>query len=137
MLGITLTLVALVLIFVIVNVYFTIFGPGGVAGKSIPQIAVDCPPCPKCPPMPVYPDPNTALVTENRNLKTMVRYLTLTLKKFEAEKELYKLSHGYHQVYNSPKMDYLKKEIRRMIQRIKQDPDAAVFFERHLNGVLT
>jgi hypothetical protein len=132
MLNIIVVLIFVVLLGVMLNIYFS-----WVARKCPPPIAVDCPPCPKCPPMPVYPDPSTALLGENKNLKSMVRYLTLVLKKFEAEKELYKLSHGYHQVYNSPKMDYLKKEIRRMIQQIKGDPDATIFFERHLNGVLT
>lgn len=127
-------LLVVVAAIVILNAYFS-WIRGGVGG-SIPQISVDCPPCPKCPPLPIYPEPTQVVLGENKNLKSMVRYLSLVLKKFEAEQEIYKLSNGYHQVYNSPKMEYLKKEIYRMIKGIKADPEATLFFERNLSGVL-
>lgn len=74
--------------------------------------------------------------SKNDNLETMVRYLTLIVKKYEAEQELYRLSNGYHQVYNSPKMEYLRKEIRRMIEEIKADQSKATFFQKNLNGII-
>ncbi len=74
--------------------------------------------------------------SENTNLKEMVRYLTLVIKKYEAEQELYKLSNGYHQVYNSPKLEYLRKEISRTIAKIKATPDTAAYFEQNLSYVV-
>lgn len=132
MIGAVLIILLVVLFIVITNVYLS-----WVRRKCPEPIVIDnCPPCPKCPEMPEYPDPNSELLSQNDNLKAMVRYLTLIVKKYEAEKELYKLSHGYHQVYNSPKMEYLKKEIHRMIRRIKSDPGKTNFFEKHLNGII-
>lgn len=130
MIGIVLFIVILVLLIAIVNVYFAW------ARRKCPDpIVIDCPPCPKLEAS-QYPDPNRDLVNKNAQLSMMVRYLTLIIKKYEAEKELYKLSHGYHQVYNSPKMEYLKKEIHRMIQQIKSDPASSEFFSKHLNNII-
>lgn len=126
MIGVVLFLVILVLFIGGMNSYLS-----WVRRECPKPIAFDCPKCPTCP---EYPDPNSSLVSENDNLKSMVRYLTLIIKKYGAEKELYKLSHGYHQVYNSPKMEYLKKEIYRTMKRIKSNPDSTLFFEKHLNG---
>ena len=76
---------------------------------------IKCPPCPKFPGCPVTKFPNGMSLEgcviharENGYMKDMIRYLTLILKRYEAEKELYVLSHGYAQVYNSPKMEYIK-----------------------------
>ena len=129
MIGIVLLIVVIVLFAAMANIYLS-----WVQKKCPDPIVIDN--CPKCPDPPVYPDPNATLVEQNNNLKTMTRYLTLVIKKYDAEKELYKLSNGYHQVYNSPKMEYLKKEMHRMIQRIKTNPSQTMFFEQHLNGLI-
>lgn len=128
MIGIVLFIVILVFGVVILNSYLS-----WVRGECPKPLAPTTIGCPKCPD---YPDPNPSFVEENNNLKAMVRYLTLIIKKYEAEKELYKLSHGYHQVYNSPKMEYLKKEIYRTIKRIKSSPSTTMFFQKHLNGII-
>ena len=102
----------------------------------------ECPPpreCPDCPPQrvcPTRPELCQEVIQENNYLKDMVRYLTLILKRYEAEKELYTLSHGYAQVYNSPKMEYIKKELRRMLKYVKSDVQRKQFFEKHLNNVI-
>ena len=121
-----------VLLILLVNIYLS-----WVKRKCPEPIVIDkCPKCPDCPDCPKCPDANAALTAENTNLRLMVQYLTLIIKKYESEKELYRLAHGYHQVYNSPKMEYLKKEIYRTIQRVKANPSTLRFFERNLNGVI-
>lgn len=129
MINVVLFILIVILIVLFANVYFS----WNRSKCPDPIVINDCPACPKCP---KYPEPNEDLMNQNDSLKSMVRYLTLIVKKYEAEKEIYKLSNGYHQVYNSPKMEYLKKEIHRMIQRIKQDPNQTRFFEKHLNGII-
>lgn len=101
------------------------------------------PACPPCPSIQSSSGTQSSIggggsdcTTENANLKEMVRYLTLVIKKYEAEQELYKLSNGYHQVYNSPKMEYLRKEISRTIAKIKSDPNTAAYFEQNLSYVV-
>ncbi len=96
-------------------------------GIGCPVPIIQAPVCPPCP---------VSDTIETENLKDMVRYLTLVIKKYEAEKELYLLSNGYHQVYNSPKMEYLKKEISRTIDRIKNDPNKSVYFEQNLSNIV-
>lgn len=100
-----------------------------------------CPPCPSCPTLPKFPNGLSMegciqSAEDNENMKDMIRYLTLILKRYEAEKELYVLSHGYAQVYNSPKMEYIKKELRRMLKSVKSDPRKLAFFEKNLNNVI-
>lgn len=131
MIGFVLFVVILVLLIMVVNIYLS-----WVRRKCPDPLIMDCPKCPDCPSIPDYPDPNSSLVEENKNLKAMIRYLTLIIKKYEAEKELYKLSHGYHQVYNSPKMEYIKKELHRIQKRVKSQPTTLSFFEQHLNGII-
>ena len=132
MIEIVLCLAVLILVAVLGNTYI-----GWINGECPKPIIInDCPQCPQCPECASYPDPNTTLLKQNENLKMMVRYLTLVLKKLEAQKELYKLSHGYHQVYNSPKMEYLKKAIRKMKKEIKSDASTTMFFERNLNNII-
>jgi len=129
--GVVIVLVIVVLCVAVVNVYLSWIRPSG------NMISIDkCPACPVCPVCPTVSEPGAKLASMNDNLETMVRYLTLIIKKYEAEKELYRLSHGYHQVYNSPKMEYLKKEINRMIQEIKKDDTKRSFFEKNLNGII-
>lgn len=88
-----------------------------------------CPPCPKI-------DTNALYSKEVENLKEMVNYLILVIKKYDAEKELYKLSNGYHQVYNSPKLDSIQREIARIKDKVKKDPTALDFFEKNLTNIL-
>lgn len=122
MIGYVLFLVILMLILMVGNVYLSWMIPTD-----------KCPPCPN---LSMPKDPCSQLQSKNDNLETMVRYLTLIVKKYEAEQELYRLSNGYHQVYNSPKMEYLRKEIRRMIEEIKADQSKATFFQKNLNGII-
>ena len=100
-------------------------------------------PCPACPVCPEIRFPSGMTLegciksnNENDYMKDMIRYLTMIVKRYEAEKELYVLSHGYAQVYNSPKMEYVKKELRRMKKKIKSDPKKTRFFEMHLNNII-
>jgi hypothetical protein len=107
---------------------------------TICPVIPSCPPCPPCSSAggssPSGSSGRGDCTTENGNLKEMVRYLTLVIKKYEAEQELYKLSNGYHQVYNSPKMEYLRIEIARTIARIKKDQNTAAYFEQNLSNVI-
>ncbi len=102
---------------------------------------IGCPSCPRCPPSPIFPNGLSMEgcvknAEDNAYMKDMIRYLTLILKRYEAEKELYVLSNGYAQVYNSPKMDYLKKELHRMLKTVKENPKELAFFEKNLNNVI-
>jgi hypothetical protein len=94
-----------------------------------------CPDCPKCPDCPIAQVQKTHS-EETEYMKDMIKYLTLIIKRYEAEKELYVLSHGYAQVYNSPKMSYIKKELRRMKNNIKSNPQKLRYFEMNLNNVI-
>ena len=73
---------------------------------------------------------------ENDYMKDMIRYMTLIIKRYEAENELYVLSKGYAQVYNSPKLDYIKNELRRMLKEVKANPKKRTFFEKNLNNII-
>lgn len=129
MIEVVLSLGLVILCVVVVNIYFA-------------WVRRECPDpvvineCPVCPPSRSCPDVDAILRKKNDNLSMMVRYLTLIIKKFDAEKELYRLSSGHHRVYNSPKVEYLKKEIYRMIKRIKLDSGSTLFFERNLNNMI-
>lgn len=74
--------------------------------------------------------------TENRNLRLMVKYLTLILKRHDAEKELYRLAQGHSQVYHSPRIDVLDKQIYQMKKVIKEDPKTLNFFKLNLDLVI-
>lgn len=101
------------------------------------------PACPTCPSCPDLKFPNGMSIEgcvisaqENDYMKDMIRYMTLIIKRYEAENELYVLSKGYAQVYNSPKLDYIKNELRRMLKEVKANPKKRTFFEKNLNNII-
>lgn len=76
------------------------------------------------------------LTTENANLKLLAKYLTLLLRKTEAEKELYTIETGKRQVYNSPTLAQLNKKITEFKQTIRGNPDALKYFNENLDITL-
>ena len=129
--------------FILILLVITIVFGWLMFNKSNCDIPLPCPPCPRCPECPIVKFPSGLSLEgcikntkEAEYMREMIRYLTYIIKRYEAEKELYILSHGYAQVYNSPKMEYIKKELRRMLQSVKKDPEKIRFFEKHLNGVI-
>lgn len=106
-------------------------------GSNCP-LPLSCPPCPTLPRFPSGLSMESCVnnTQENEYMKDMIRYLTLILKRYEAEKELYVLSNGYAQVYNSPKLEYLKNELRRMLKVVKSDQNKRKYFEKNLNNVI-
>lgn len=74
--------------------------------------------------------------SENQKLKLMVKYLTLALKRGDAEKELYRLAQGHAQVYHSPRIDVLDKQIYDFKQMIKKDPQTLNFFKLNLDLII-
>jgi len=73
------------------------------------------------------------LVVENTNLKLMAKYLTLVLRKRDAEKELYRLAQGHSRVYHSPRLDLLDKQIYSLKKEIQKDPKTLNFFKFNLD----
>ena len=74
--------------------------------------------------------------TENANLKLLSKYLTLLLRKNEAEKELYTIQTGKRQVYNSPTLVQLNKKITEFKQTIRNNPNALKYFNENLDITL-
>lgn len=79
---------------------------------------------------------STDAATENRNLKLMVKYLTLLLRKQEAQKELYRLVQGNARVYHSPQLDTLDKQIYELKKVIQSDPKTLDFFKFNLDLII-
>lgn len=119
--NVILIITIVMLIFIFITLYF--------AWRATTPLIPACPPCPTI-------DRNSLYSQDVDNLKEMVGYLTLIIKKYEAEKELYVLSNGYHQVYNSPKLEYLQKEIAKTIERVKANKNTESFFEKNLNNII-
>jgi hypothetical protein len=112
--------------------------------KKTEYFSFNCPPCPtlKCPDCPECPtlecpNPDVALEKRNDHLTDMVKYLTLIVRKNYARDELYKWNQAAHQVWNSPKIQTIEKQIRFMIEKIKSDPDKLKFFRENLDQVIT
>lgn len=76
------------------------------------------------------------LTAENANLKLLAKYLTLLLRKNEAEKELYTIGTGKRQVYNSPTLVQLNKKIIEFKQTIRDNPTALKYFNENLDITL-
>ena len=76
---------------------------------------------------------NNDCATENANLKMLAKYLTLVLRKRDAEKELYRLAQGHAQVYHSPRLDLLDKQIYSLKKEIQKNPKTLNFFKLHLD----
>ena len=77
-----------------------------------------------------------SVMTENSNLKLLSKYLTLLLRKNEAEKELYTIQTGKREVYNSPTLVQLNKKITEFKQTIRNNPDALKYFNENLDITL-
>ena len=71
--------------------------------------------------------------TENKYLRLMVKYLTLLLRRRDAEKELYRLAQGHSQVYHSPRIDVLDKQIYEIKKMVQKDPKTLDFFKLNLD----
>ena len=68
-----------------------------------------------------------------KNQKLLINYLTLVLRKRDAEKELYRLAQGHARVYHSPRLDLLDKQIYSLKKEIQKDPETLNFFKLHLD----
>lgn len=73
---------------------------------------------------------------ETENLRLLAKYLTLIIRKNEAEKELYTIETGKRQVFNSPTLVQLNKQITLFKERIRENPSALKYFEENLNIML-
>jgi hypothetical protein len=76
------------------------------------------------------------LVSENANLKLLAKYLTLIIRKSEAQKELYTIETGKRQVYNSPTLVQLNRQITIFKEKIRSNPSALKYFDENLNITL-
>jgi len=76
------------------------------------------------------------LSTENANLKLLAKYLTLIIRKSEAQKELYTIETGKRQVYNSPTLVQLNRQITIFKEKIRSNPNALKYFDENLNITL-
>lgn len=92
-----------------------------------------CPECPRCPECPKQLDPNESLQKQNEMMKSMIKYLTLIIRKNDAEKELFRLEHGHHRVFHSPRIDTINNQIALFKTQIKKNPDKLQFFEENLD----
>jgi hypothetical protein len=79
---------------------------------------------------------STSLETENANLKLLAKYLTLLLRKNEAERELYTIETGKREVYYSPTLVQLNKKITEFKQTIRANSDALKYFNENLDITL-
>ena len=77
-----------------------------------------------------------SLTEENANLKLLAKYLTLIIRKSEAEKELYTIETGKRQVYNSPTLVQLNRQITIFKEKIRANPSALKYFDENLNITL-
>lgn len=100
-------------------------------GNCPPMTFPDCPDC-NC----TFPDVDASLKTENDHLKMMVKYMSIIIRKNEAEKELYKWSQGTHRVFNSPKIEQFEKQILAIREKVNSDELLQKFFEDNLNMLL-
>ena len=73
---------------------------------------------------------------ENANLKLLAKYLTLLIRKNEAERELYTIETGKREVYHSPRLVQLNKQITVFKQKIRDNPDALKYFNENLDITL-
>ena len=80
--------------------------------------------------------PGMSCEMENKNLKMLSKYLALVLRKRDAEKELYRLAQGHAQVYYSPRIEVLDKQIYAMKKEIQKDPEMLKFFQMNLDIVI-
>ena len=84
----------------------------------------ECPPC-----INKVPD-------DTANLILLNKYLMLVIKKYDAEKELYRLMDGHHQVFNSPKLDLLNKEIKQLKEEVKSNKSTLSYFKTNLDNLI-
>jgi hypothetical protein len=87
-------------------------------------------PTPKTKTPPVPFDPN-----EDR-YKLLSKYLILVLRKYNAQEDLYKLTNGHAQVFQSPRLDHLNHQIAEFKKRIKSNPETLQFFTDNLDLII-
>lgn len=90
----------------------------------------------KLPNIPQCPPCINKIPQETENLQLLVKYLSLVIKKNESEKELFRLSNGFHQVYNSPKLDLINKEIKSIKEEVRSDNSKLSFFKNNLDNII-
>ena len=73
---------------------------------------------------------------ENEHLKMLAKYLILVVRKNGAERELFRMEHGYARVFESPRLQTIHKQIAMMKKQIKSDPEILQFFQENLDLVL-
>ena len=88
----------------------------------------NCPPCPVCP---LTGSPASAVAS---NFALLSKYLTLIIKKNEAQDEIFHLAQGYARVYTSPKLELINRQISDMRKRVHADPSLQKFFEDNLDA---
>lgn len=106
-----------------------------------PERVSECPgcpktPCPDCPPCPDCMKILKEIQKENGHLKEMVKYMSVIIRKNEAQKELYKWQQNAHRVFESPKIRTYNKQIDNIITNVKGDAEKLKFFEDNLNMLI-
>lgn len=137
---IVIVIVAVILLILIVLGYYfgwfsairTILTGGTASNGSTSDIValsqqIRCPECPKT------LDINGQISGDNEMLKLMVKYLTLVIRKNDAEKELFKLEKGHHQVFHSPRIDQINNQLALFKGQIIGDPRKLQYFQENLD----
>lgn len=70
---------------------------------------------------------------ERDNLKLLAKYLTLLIRKNEAEQELYTLQTGKRQVFNSPRLVMLNQQLTIFKKKVRENKEALKFFNDNLD----
>lgn len=74
-----------------------------------------------------------SISNELEHYKLLSKYLTLILRKKDAQDELFKLEQGYARVYHSPRLDKINRQIYSFQKMIKKEPNTLKFFEENLD----
>jgi hypothetical protein len=70
---------------------------------------------------------------ERDNLKLLAKYLTLLIRKNEAEQELFTLQTGKRQVFNSPRLVMLNQQLTIFKKKVRDNKEALKFFNDNLD----
>ena len=103
---------------------------------EIEKIITKCPTCPTCPTCPDCSKQNEQVIHENKHLKLLSKYLTILVRKNEAERELYALQSGRRQVFHSPRIIQLNRQLTIFKKKIREDKNALQYFNDNLDLLL-
>jgi len=125
-----------VLLYLVIQIVrFKMFGFGSVKEHFVLGNPPGCPTCPSCscPPCPVCPPDRTADVN---NLTLLSKYLTLIIRKNEAQDEIFRLAQGHARVYTSPKLEQINRDIFDFKKKVQNDPATQKFFDTNLDSAV-